>query len=232
MRNQHRSELPAFKFVLHFPFHISASHCPKLSLKIILVLVPHSWRFETQANFLAFEALMAQQVKNLPAMQAMIPGSKSSLQEEMATYSSILAWKIPWREEPCWLQSRSHRESDTIDWLHISTGKKSRPCDSYQKKLCDLVASKSRTIWNLGFVHMKSIARTLYSELNIDIYHIVGWMCNRGNLTPCWICSLSSILSALLPVLSCKFSTFSSRMFPMVWNIQTSQFSSLWPLMV
>ena len=28
-----------------------------------------------------------------------------ALEKEMATHSSILAWKIPWTKEPCWLQS-------------------------------------------------------------------------------------------------------------------------------
>ena len=36
---------------------------------------------------------------------ALIPGSGRSLQEEMATHSSILAWRIPWTEEPGGLQS-------------------------------------------------------------------------------------------------------------------------------
>ena len=30
---------------------------------------------------------------------------KDSLEEEMATHSSILSWKIPWTEEPGWMQS-------------------------------------------------------------------------------------------------------------------------------
>ena len=34
-----------------------------------------------------------------------IPGSGRSQEKEMATYSSILAWRIPWREEPGGLQS-------------------------------------------------------------------------------------------------------------------------------
>ena len=34
-----------------------------------------------------------------------IPGSGRSLEKEMATHSSTLAWKIPWTEEPCRLQS-------------------------------------------------------------------------------------------------------------------------------
>ena len=46
-------------------------------------------------------------VKNLPAMQEMWVGSlggEDSL-EEMATYSSTLAWENPWTEEPSGLQS-------------------------------------------------------------------------------------------------------------------------------
>ena len=46
-------------------------------------------------------------VKNLPVMQkAQIRslGWEDSLEEEMATYSTILAWRIPWTEEPGTLQ--------------------------------------------------------------------------------------------------------------------------------
>ena len=54
---------------------------------------------------------MAQQVKNPPAMQetkeTRVPslGWEDPLEEGMATDSSILAWKIPWTEEPGGLQS-------------------------------------------------------------------------------------------------------------------------------
>ena len=34
-----------------------------------------------------------------------IPGWENPLEEEMATHSSILAWKIPWAQEPSGLQS-------------------------------------------------------------------------------------------------------------------------------
>ena len=40
-------------------------------------------------------------------------GQKDPLEEEMATHSSILAWKIPWTEEPGGLQSMGRQESDT-----------------------------------------------------------------------------------------------------------------------
>ena len=35
--------------------------------------------------------------------------------KEMATHSSILAWTIPWAEEPCGLQSMGRKESDTTE---------------------------------------------------------------------------------------------------------------------
>ena len=53
-------------------------------------------------------ALTAQVVKNLlPTMQEMwvqFPGWEDPLEKEMATHSSILAWEIPWTEEPGGLQ--------------------------------------------------------------------------------------------------------------------------------
>ena len=55
---------------------------------------------------------MAQLKKNLPAMQerqekqVQSLGREDSLEEEMATHSNILAWKIPWTEEPGGLQSK------------------------------------------------------------------------------------------------------------------------------
>ena len=46
---------------------------------------------------------MAQTVKDLPAMQETqirSLGREDPLEKEMATHSSILAWRIPWTEEP------------------------------------------------------------------------------------------------------------------------------------
>ena len=53
-------------------------------------------------------SLVAQMVKRLPTMretQVRSLGREVPLDKEMATHSSILAWKIPWTEEPGWLQS-------------------------------------------------------------------------------------------------------------------------------
>ena len=57
---------------------------------------------------LHFTSLVAQTVKRLPTMQetrVQFLGQEDLLEKEMATHSSILAWKIPWTEEPGRLQS-------------------------------------------------------------------------------------------------------------------------------
>ena len=46
---------------------------------------------------------MAQTIKNLPTMQetwVLSLGWEDPLEEDMVTHSSILAWRIPWTEEP------------------------------------------------------------------------------------------------------------------------------------
>ena len=53
-------------------------------------------------------SLVAQRIKHLPAMQetwVQSLGWEDPLEKEMATHSSILAWRIPWTEEPGGLQS-------------------------------------------------------------------------------------------------------------------------------
>ena len=68
------------------------------------------------------DSLVAQTVKRLPAMQetqVWSPGQEDPLEKEMATYSSTLAWKIPWMEEPGGLQSWGHKESDTTQRLRF-----------------------------------------------------------------------------------------------------------------
>ena len=64
--------------------------------------------FFLAAGFLVLKSSLAQRLKRLPAMQetrVQSLGRKDPLEKEMATYSSILAWRIPWMEEPGRLQS-------------------------------------------------------------------------------------------------------------------------------
>ena len=58
--------------------------------------------------FTTWASLIAHLVKNLPTMQetqVQSLGQEGPVEEEMATHSSILAWRIPWTEEPDGLQS-------------------------------------------------------------------------------------------------------------------------------
>ena len=48
-------------------------------------------------------SLVAQTVKNLPAIQetwVLFPGREDPLGEGMATHSGVLAWRMPWKEDP------------------------------------------------------------------------------------------------------------------------------------
>ena len=77
---------------LNFPFLIRTP--------VILEYVP---------SLLRMASLVAQRVKGLPAMQetwVRSLGREDPLEKEMATHSIILAWEIPWTEEPGRLQSR------------------------------------------------------------------------------------------------------------------------------
>ena len=59
-------------------------------------------------------SLVAQMVKSLPAMQetwVRSLGLEDPLEKEMATHPSILAWKVPWKEEPGRLQSKGSRRA-------------------------------------------------------------------------------------------------------------------------
>ena len=78
-------------------------------------------------------SLTTQLVNHLPAMQetwVQFLGREDPLKKEMATHSSILAWRIPWTEEPGWLQSMGSQESDTTQRLnhhhHVYKQKSSR----------------------------------------------------------------------------------------------------------
>ena len=75
---------------------------PKSTLKGFLIQLLIEYRLKRRAS------LVAQSVKNLPAVQetrVQFLGQGDPLEKEMATHSSILAWKIPRTEKPGGLQS-------------------------------------------------------------------------------------------------------------------------------
>ena len=90
-------------------FYYSLSHCQPgsaeshLDCLMMFILPPPQ------------TSLIAQLVKNLPAMQksqVRFLGWEDPMEKEMATHSSILAWRIPWTEKPSRVQSMGSQESD------------------------------------------------------------------------------------------------------------------------
>ena len=70
------------------------------------------------SQFIKEGFLVAQMVQNLPAMQetwVRSLGWEDPLEKEMETHSSILAWRIPWMEEPGGLQSTGSQS-----WTRLS----------------------------------------------------------------------------------------------------------------
>ena len=67
-------------------------------------------------------SLVVQRLKRLPAMWETWVRSldwEDPLEKEMATHSSILAWRIPWTEKLGGLQSKGRKESDPTEQLHF-----------------------------------------------------------------------------------------------------------------
>ena len=61
-------------------------------------------------------------IKNLPANKGdtgSIPGQEDPLEKEMATHSSILAWEIPWTEEPGGYSSWGCRKSAMTEHAYM-----------------------------------------------------------------------------------------------------------------
>ena len=71
--------------------------------------------------------------------QVLFPGGKDPLEKEMATHSSILAWRIPWTEETGGLQFMGSQESDMP--FYKSWHRKS---SNYTKTLQARLKAKSR----------------------------------------------------------------------------------------
>ena len=101
---------------------------------------------------------MAQRVRKPPAMQetqeirAQSLGRKDLLEEEMATHSIILTWKIPWTEEPGGLQSLGSQESDMTEWPNTCA----EPSDWYPKRKERGICHRTR---HRGAGHRRSMWR-------------------------------------------------------------------------
>ena len=76
-------------------------------------------------------SLVAQTVKNLPAIQetwVRSMGREDPLEKRMVTHSSILAWRIPWTEEPSELQSTESDRTGGQTLPQVRVGIKGYSC--------------------------------------------------------------------------------------------------------
>ena len=78
--------------------------------------VPNNWPFYFLPSTYWMRILSDSAVKKLPGMQetqVLFLGQEDLLEKELATHYSILAWEIPWTEDPGELQSTGSQKSQT-----------------------------------------------------------------------------------------------------------------------
>ena len=113
-----------FQLVLHPARHLTwctlhVSYISRVTIYSLVVLLSQFW---ISRLFQFWFNLMVHRLKRLPAMWetwVWSLGREDPLEKEMATHSSILAWRIPWMEELGWLQSTGHKESDMTERFHF-----------------------------------------------------------------------------------------------------------------
>ena len=127
-------------------------------------------------------SLIAQSVKNLPARQetrVQFLGQEDPLEKEMATHSSILAWRLPWTEEPGRLESTGSQELEMTEQLnhHIFTFLKGAYHDCMLSVICKSVAILSAnfnflfSILIMGPIHSKLLLYHNFSISELQLYH-------------------------------------------------------------
>ena len=100
-------------------------------------------------------SLVAQRLKRLPAVQetwVWSLGREDPLEKEMATHSSILAWRIPWMEEPGGLQSMGSQRMGH-NWETLSK--------NIWKRVSPGITRKKLTLWMAYFKHVHSLENDL-----------------------------------------------------------------------
>ena len=101
-----------FALIIEEGFLISPCYSLELCIQMDLSFL---FSFAFPFSSIQFE-LVVQRLKHLPAIQetwVQSLGWEDPMEKEMATHSSILAWRISWMEEP------RHKESDTTERLHF-----------------------------------------------------------------------------------------------------------------
>ena len=127
------------------------------------------------SSFSVHYSLVSQTVKNLPAMrEAWVRslGWEDPLEEEMATHSSILAWRIPWTEEPGGLQSMGS-QSDTTQRPSTSTHRSKKFCLQNVNLVCKSLADPLNQIMQTSWVFNTRPHQSEIIVLNAVNIHLI-----------------------------------------------------------
>ena len=104
------------------------------------------------------------------------------LEKGMATHSSLLAWRIPWTEEPGGCSPWDHKESDTTEWLTIqhSTTKQTKNIPIYEPEgersvlITWVIREESTKVGDLAYLFPS--ASVMAAILLLVIYKILSHM--------------------------------------------------------
>ena len=129
-------------------------------------------------------------------------GREDPLEKELATHSSILAWRISWTEEPGGLQSRGLRESDTTEWLSLSLHFYPLPVGWYHDSLGSVFVFV-KLLWvvlciekTIHVIRLLILFRFLPIRLS-TLWRLRSWLAGHHMLLP-----VSAPLSSAYPVVS------------------------------
>ena len=163
-------------------------------------LPPQIW----QGFSISWASLVAQMVKNLPTMQeTWVPsvGQEDPLEKVMATHSSVLAWRIPWTEEPGRLQSMRLQkaghdwETNTFTFLSPFLGEENHRgqqdlycCDGNFHPMKGNPSSKIDSA-------PPPFKRFLYSQLSVLPRHFIDGIC--WNEIALWVALAKSFAISL-----------------------------------
>ena len=130
----------------------------------------------------------AQLVKNLPAMQetwVRVSGQEDPLEEEMAPHSSILAWRIPWTEEPGGYSLRGCKSQTRLgDYRGVYVGATLLITCPPHMWLGSVMAGESGVALPRLQVLVRMGQRALYPELLFLVPLLIHSTPDRGK-TPC-----------------------------------------------
>ena len=126
-------------------------------------------------------SLVAQIVRSLPAVRetwVWFLGREDLLEKEMATHSSILAWKIPWTEEP--------------------GGATVHGVTKNQTRLSDFIFTFTLCMYIFGLMYLKYYFRNKYFKINIEVSVLPLVKCNHYfNFSFSWTLLYSLVLCCI-----------------------------------